>query len=185
MDLHCHMRSQSHRQSFFAMAGVFSTREREQERGSLRDPSTYGPLCFVPWTKPPRPLSACLESSVGYPKPQQQCSGSIPGCVSRIRGVFRRARFVSKPSPFCSPPRGTEDGFVALNQEDCFTSSGHSCSPLPCCKTPALAREQWGHCAAARYHPDFTSVLSDPGFCSPSKESICSGEGRGCSYCLH
>lgn len=184
MDLHCHMRSQSCRQSFFATAGVFSTRKRAGVGQPARSQHLLTIVLHLQ-TKRPQPFSARLESSISHPTPQQQCSSSVPGRVSRIREVFCRARFVSMPSPFCSPPGRTEDGFVTLNRADCFTSSGHSCSPLPCCKTPALAREQWGHCAAARYHPDFTSVLSDPGFCSPSKESICSGEGRGCSYCFH
>lgn len=85
-----------------------------------------------------------------------------PRNVSRIGKIFLRGTgsdlipsLPALPFFFCSPLGGTEDGFVALNREDCFTSSGHSSSPLPCCKTPAPARGTVGALCSGTIPPRF------------------------------
>lgn len=84
----------------------------------------------------------------------------VPG-DPRIRKIFLRQTGLglipSLPALlfFCSPPSGTEDGFVTLNREDCFTSSGHSSSPLPCCKTPEPAQGTVGALCCGTIPPRF------------------------------
>lgn len=75
----------------------------------------------------------------------QKCSRFFLVVVLKINIFFKI--FFLTPSPFlCFPscffvqrPCATEDGFVGLNWENCFTSSAYSWSPLPCCKTQDIA----------------------------------------------
>lgn len=111
-----------------------------------------------PGSSPPASGAALVTESwrniiLGFPRsvsrigkifPQRTGLGLIP-CLPALPLFFL----------FCSPPGGTEDGFVTLNREDCFTSSGHSSSPLPCCKTPAPARGTVGALCGGTIPPRF------------------------------
>lgn len=85
----------------------------------------------------------------------------IPGVPQkRFKASPETIRFGFNSLPARSPllfvrPGGTEDGFVGLNRGDCFTSSAHSASPLPCCKTPAPARGTVGALCGRTIPPRF------------------------------
>lgn len=89
------------------------------------------------------------------------------------------------PSPLLCAPFSLLPGSVWDRRCVCgpesgglFPSSDHSRPPLPCCKTPAPRRNS-GPIVRRPIPPRFHLGLPEPLFCSQSKESICSGEGRG------
>lgn len=160
------MCSQPHRQSFFlAIAGVFGAHEGASA-GQLERWWHLGAIVLSaldktsPGSPPPAPGMASITKSWRNNIPG--FTAASPRSISRIGEIFLRwiglgliPSLPALPFFFSSPPSGTEDGFVALNREDCFTSSGHSSSPLPCCKTPAPARGTVGALCGGRIPPRF------------------------------
>lgn len=131
------------------------------------------------------------ESGLSYSDAAEKSGGPRPwvsflGYGGEKRFLAERILFEFFPPPlffvaflFSVRPRcGTEDAFVGLNQGDCFHHQ-----TIHACPSPVVKHQPGRGTAAplcgAPYHPDFTSACAEPLFCSQSKESICSGEGRG------